>query len=59
VLILSLLLNNPTIINNTGKIISKPRVTTEVSYTVRVTGPSGYDKSITLYAVIPGTKIVG
>ena len=51
--------NNPTIINNTGKIISKPRVTTEVSYTVRVTGPSGYDKSITLYAVIPGTKIVG
>lgn len=51
--------NNPTIVDNTGKIIAKPRTTTEVSYTVQVTGPSGYNKSITLYTVIPGTKIVG
>ena len=51
--------NNPTIVNNSGKIINKPKVTTEVSYTITVTGPSAYNQSITLYATIPGTKILG
>ncbi|MDD4212838.1 MAG: Ig-like domain-containing protein, partial [Bacilli bacterium] len=51
--------NDPTIVDNTGKIISKPKVTTEVSYTVTITGPAAYNQSITLYATIPGTKILG
>ncbi|MFA6627638.1 MAG: N-acetylmuramoyl-L-alanine amidase, partial [Bacilli bacterium] len=51
--------NNPSIVNNTGKIINKPKATTEVSYTVTVTGPSSYNQSVTLYATIPGTKILG
>lgn len=48
--------NNPTLVNDFGKVISRPKLTTEVSYTVTITGPSGYNETITLFSMIPGYK---
>lgn len=50
--------NNPDFVDDKGKIINLPRFTTEVSYTVTVTNNSGYNKSVTLYSKIPGTKLI-
>lgn len=50
--------NNPSIVDNSGKVISAPRLTTEVSYTVTITNNSGYNKQITLFTTIPGTKLL-
>ena len=47
--------NNPTMVDNTGRVIGRPQTTTTVSYTVTV--KCGNDtKSMTLYSVIPGTS---
>ncbi len=46
--------NNPSIVDNTGRVINAPSVATTVSYTVTVTCGSE-TKSITLYSVVPGT----
>lgn len=46
--------NNPSIVDNTGRVIKAPAVTTSVSYTVTVKVGSD-SKTITLYSVIPGT----
>lgn len=51
--------NNPSIVNNEGKVITQPKLTTEVSYTVTVTNGSGYNESITLFSTIPGTRTLG
>ena len=48
--------NNPTIVDNTGRVIAAPTKTTTVSYDVTVT-VDGTSKTITLYSVIPGTTI--
>lgn len=46
--------NNPTIVDNTGRVITKPATTTTVSYDVTV--KCGEDtKTMTLYSVIPGS----
>ena len=46
--------NNPTIVDNTGRILKGPQVTTKVSYTVTVTIGTE-SKSMTLYNIVPGT----
>ena len=46
--------NNPNIVDKTGRVIKAPSVTTTVSYTVTVE-LNGQTKSITLYSVVPGT----
>ena len=46
--------NDPSIVDNTGRVINPPAVATTVSYTITVTCGS-VSKTITLYSVIPGT----
>ena len=46
--------NNPTMVDNTGRVIGRPSTTTTVSYDVTVKCGSE-SKTITLYSVIPGT----
>jgi len=45
--------NSPQLLSNTGRIISAPRYSTVVSYTITVAKDS-YSKSVTLYSVVPG-----
>lgn len=47
--------NNPDILNDSGKIIKQPKITTEVSYTVTITNNDGYNESVTLYSIVPGS----
>ena len=51
---ISMVSNNPEIVNNLGRVYKAPEVTTTVSYTVTVTS-GNVSKSITLYSVVPGT----
>ncbi len=51
--------NNPSLVDNSGKIIKIPNATTEVSYTVNITNNSGYSEAVTLYSTIPGIKTLG
>lgn len=46
--------NNPEIVDNTGHVINAPVITTNVSYEVTVT-IGGQSKSIKLHSVVPGT----
>ena len=46
--------NNPTIVDETGRIVNAPAKTTTVSYEVTVT-LGGVSKTITLYTIVPGT----
>jgi len=51
---ISIVSNNPTIIDNTGRVINAPLVTTSVSY--KLTIELGEEiREVTLYSVIPGT----
>ena len=52
---ISMLSNNPTLVNNKGLVIGEPLLTTSVSYTITVE-IDGVSKSITLSSVIPGTS---
>ncbi len=45
--------NNPSIVDNTGRVISRPNNTTSVSYTITVE-INGVKKTVTLSSVIPG-----
>ena len=45
--------DNPTIVDNTGRVIKAPNTTTTVSYTVTVK-LDGQTKTIKLYSVVPG-----
>ena len=45
--------DNPTIVDNTGRVVKAPETTTTVSYTVTVK-LDGQTKSIKLYSVVPG-----
>lgn len=46
--------NNPDIVDNTGRVINAPTITTTVSYEVTVSC-GGESKTITLYSVVPGS----
>lgn len=46
--------NNPEIVNNSGRVINAPSITTTVSYEVTVSDGTN-SKTITLYSVVPGT----
>ena len=46
--------NNPEIVDNTGHVINAPVITTNVSYEVTVT-IGDQSKSIKLHSVVPGT----
>lgn len=48
--------NDPTIISNNGRIMHPGSITKKVSYTVTITNKTGYNKSITLFTKVPGTK---
>lgn len=45
--------NDPTIIDNTGRVISRPMATTNVTYTVTVS-KTGFTQSIVLNVLVPG-----
>ncbi|MDY0063761.1 MAG: InlB B-repeat-containing protein [Bacilli bacterium] len=47
--------NNPTVVNNKGRVIAMPTTTTAVTYTITVTIGSA-SRSITLGSIIPGTQ---
>ena len=51
---ISMVSDNPDIVDNTGKVINPPAVATTVGYTVTVTLGST-TKTIKLYSVVPGT----
>ena len=51
---ISILSNNPDIVDNTGRVINAPEETTTVSYVLTVE-LNGETRSITLHSVIPGT----
>ena len=51
---ISMVSNNPTIVDNTGRVINAPKTTTTVSYDVTVTVGSE-QKTITLSSVVPGS----
>ena len=46
--------NNPDIIDNTGRVIKAPAITTTVSYDLTVE-LNGQTKTITLHSIVPGT----
>ena len=46
--------NNPDIIDNTGRVIKAPVITTTVSYDLTVE-LNGQTKTITLHSIVPGT----
>ena len=48
--------NNPTILSNAGIIVNRPAITTVVSYTIHISGPNGYNQSVTLYSSVPGSN---
>lgn len=52
---ISMVSNNPTLVNNKGLVIGEPKLTTSVTYTITVE-IGGVSKSITLGSVIPGTS---
>ncbi len=45
--------NNPDIVNNRGRVINRPYLTTSVSYTVTIE-KDGVEQSITLYSLVEG-----
>ena len=51
---ISMVSDNPDIVDNTGRVINYPSVATTVGYTITVTLGS-QTKSIKLYSVVPGT----
>lgn len=51
---ISMISHNPSILDNTGRIISQPQTSTVVSYTITVQ-IGREQQSITLYSIIPGT----
>lgn len=50
----SIISDNPNIVDNTGRVVNAPSVATTVGYTVKVTSGST-TKTIKLYSVVPGT----
>ena len=50
----SMVSDNPDIVDNTGRVVNYPSVATTVGYTITVTSGS-QTKSIKLYSVVPGT----
>ena len=51
---ISMVSDNPDIVDNTGRVVNAPQVATTVGYTITVTLGST-TKSIKLYSVVPGT----
>ena len=51
---ISMVSNNPSIVDNTGRVVGAPEVTTTVSYDVTVS-IGGVSKTMKLYSVVPGT----
>ncbi len=52
--VISMKSNNPDIVDNTGRVVNAPTITTTVSYEVTVSC-GGETKTITLYSVVPGS----
>lgn len=52
--VISMKSNNPDIVDNTGRVINAPTITTTVSYEVTVSC-GDESKTITLYSVVPGS----